>query len=143
MRCFIKKYETDEHLFDFLIKTFTETIKTGYEINITKIPFIQIIPDSEKKEFEIYACIPVLEEICVNVAQFQPCRALAIQWRGNITNQADIFNQINAKVKKHGLKNITELRIHIVYDEFTSKNINNNTKLLQFIIPEKIKKSNH
>ena len=87
LRCYTKKRENGEPLFNFLINTFEEVIKKGLEINITKTPFLQFISVPETGSYETYACIPVLEEIQNNVIQLPSCRAIAIQWRGNVKDQ--------------------------------------------------------
>jgi len=136
VRCYSKKSENNENLFEFLTDTFTEVINKGIEINIEKTPFLQIFMQSETDVYEIYACIPVIEEIRNNIIQIPSCKALSIQWRGNITNQSDILKQIQKEAQKQGISSMKEFRILAAYDEFTDRNLLNNIKGLQFIIPE-------
>ena len=136
LRCYTKKRENGEPLFEFLTDTFEEAIKIGLEINITKTPFLQFFAVPGTASYEIYACIPVFEEVRNNVIQLPSCRALAIQWRGNIRDQPDMMKQIRQEAAKHGMTDIKEFRVLTAYDEFTARNISNDIKGLQFIIPE-------
>lgn len=136
LRCYAKKRENGEPLFEFLASTFEEVIKKGLEINISKTPFLQFFAVPGTASYEIYACIPVLEEARNNVIQMPSCRAIAIQWRGNAKDQPDMMKQIRQEAAKHGMTDIKEFRVLTAYDEFTARNISNDIKGLQFIIPE-------
>ena len=136
IRCYSKKRENGEPVFEFLANTFTDVINQGLEINIAKTPFLQIFSKPETNSYEIYACIPVLDELRSNIIQIPSCRALSIQWRGSIKNQTDILKQIQQEAEKQGLSSLKEFRVLAAYDEFTAKNIANDIKGLQFIIPD-------
>ena len=136
VRCYCKKRENNEPLFDFLAGTFTDAISQGLEINITTTPFLQIFPHPGTGTYEIYACIPVLDELRNGIIQIPSCRALAIQWRGNIKNQPDIVKQIEHEAESSGFSGLKDFRVLAAYDEFTAKNVGNDIKGLQFLIPE-------
>lgn len=131
INCYRKELKTNEPLLDFLIKTFEEVIALGYEINISRTPFLQIYNFPHKK---VYACIPVLQKNMNNIVQIPSCRALSIQLRSNIQNTPRLLKTITTKIRKHGYISPSQLRIHLPYDEFTRKNYSNPQKVLKIIV---------